>query len=289
MAIKVAVLRSESVSVMEDYFGVKCLVHHHEVASSQCEINMIPGDPIVTADNIMTLKYVVRNIAKKYGRVATFMPKPIFADNASGMHVHVSLWSGSKNLFYDSSDDYAELSQTGRCFIGGLLEHARSLSAITSPTTNSYKRLVPGYEAPVYLAWSRGNRSAAVRVPIYQKGEDKSKRIEYRPPDPFCNPYLALSGILLAGLDGIKKKIEPGDPVDENIYSMPAEKRASLGIRALPRNLWAAAEELRSDNEYLKPAFTSDVIDKIIEKEEKYIKELEMRPHPYEFQLYFDS
>jgi len=283
-----AMIRGESVVLLEDYFGVKCLVHHHEVASSQCEINMIPGDIVATADSIMTLKYVVRNVAKKHGKVATFMPKPIFADNASGMHVHMSLWKGGENAFYDESDEYAELSQTGRYFIGGLLEHARSLSAITSPTTNSYKRLVPGYEAPVYLAWSRGNRSAAVRVPIYQKGENKSKRIEYRPPDPSCNPYLALSAILLAGLDGVKKKIDPGDPVDENIYSMPAEKRKSLGIRELPKNLWEAVEALRSDNEYLKPAVTEDVIEKIIEKEERDFRELEMRPHPYEFQLYFD-
>lgn len=175
-------LRSECVVVLEDYFGIKCSVHHHEVASSQAEINIMPGDPVRMGDDILTLKYVIRNIAAKYGKVAIFMPKPIFADNASGMHTHMSLWENSKNVFYDPSDGYTEISQTGRYFIGGLLDHARSLSAIVSPTVNSYKRLVPGYEAPVYLAWSRSNRSAAVRVPIYQRGDEDAKRIEYRPP-----------------------------------------------------------------------------------------------------------
>lgn len=281
-------LRSECVVTLEDYFGISCSVHHHEVASSQAEINMMPGDPVKMGDDILTLKYVIRNIAAKYGKVATFMPKPIFADNASGMHTHLSLWENSKNMFYDPSDGYAELSQVGRYFIGGLLDHARSLSAIVSPTVNSYKRLVPGYEAPVYLAWSRSNRSAAVRVPIYQKGDEDAKRIEYRPPDPSCNPYLALAAVLLAGLDGIKRKIDPGDPIDENIYLMPEDKRRALGIKSLPRNLWEATEELESDNSYLKPVMSSDVIEKLIEKERRDVTEVEMRPHPYEFQLYFD-
>jgi glutamine synthetase len=173
------------------------------------------------ADSVMTYKFVVKNVAKSMNLVATFMPKPVFGDNASGMHVHASLWRNDVNAFYDPNDGYAELSQVGRYFIGGLMEHARSLAAITNPTTNSYKRLVPGYEAPVYVAWSRANRSACIRVPAYYRGSPKaakSKRVEYRPPDPSANPYLCFAAILAAGLDGIKKKIDPGDPVDENIY-----------------------------------------------------------------------
>ena len=215
----VYVVRNEASVILTKYFNVEVEAHHHEVASSgQCEIDFKYGGLVKTADNVQTLKYVVRSIAAKHGMYASFMPKPIYGDNGSGMHVHVSLWdTHGRNLFYDENDTYAELSQLGRYFIGGLIEHARSLSAIVSPTTNSYKRLIPGYEAPVYLAWSRGNRSAAIRVPVYHRGVKEAKRIEYRPPDPSANPYLAFAAILAAGLDGIRKKIDPGDPIDKNI------------------------------------------------------------------------
>ena len=202
------------------------------------------------------------------GMVATMMPKPIFGDNASGMHVHVSLWGGNPastrlkeeklvNLFYDAEDDYAELSQLGRYFVGGLIEHSKALTAITNPTTNSYRRLVPGYEAPVFIAWSRSNRSANIRIPVYQKGASsaESKRVEYRTPDPSCNPYLCFAAIISAGLDVIKKKIDPGDPVDENIYHLTPERRKQLGIKELPGTLKEAIECLKSDNDFLKPVF----------------------------------
>lgn len=283
--------RDECARILEDYFGIKCDAHHHEVATAgQCEIDLTRDTLTRHADSIMTYKFVVKSIAHRRGMVATMMPKPIFGDNASGMHVHVSLWRGEKNLFYDERDKYAELSQLGRYFIGGLLEHGRSLSGIVAPTTNSYKRLVPGYEAPVYLAWSRRNRSAAVRVPVYHKGPEatEAKRIEYRPPDPSANPYLCFAAILAAGFDGMKRKIDPGDPIDEDIYKLSPERRKQLGISELPGSLKEALEELESDCDYLKPIFTQDVIDKIIELGMKEFVEVSIRPHPYEFYLYFD-
>lgn len=283
--------RNECSIILTEYFNIPSDAHHHEVATAgQCEIDMRYDSLTNMADNVMTYKFVIKNIAIKYGMIATFMPKPVFGDNASGMHVHTSLWNGGENLFYDPSDEYAELSQLGRYFVGGLLEHGRSLSAIVAPTTNSYKRLVPGYEAPVYLAWSRSNRSACVRIPVYQKGPKVAakKRVEYRPPDPSANPYLCFAAILAAGLDGIKKKIDPGDPVDKNIYLLTPERRRELGIKELPRSLKEAVEELKSDQEYLRPIFTQDLIDKIIELEMTNYLEVAMRPHPYEFYLYFD-
>ena len=222
--------------------------------------------------------------------VATMMPKPIFGDNASGMHVNASIWKNGKNQYYDPDDEHAELSQLGRYFGGGLMEHARSLVAIAAPITNSYRRLVPGYEAPVYIAWSRRNRSACVRVPVYQKGEKagNKKRIEFRPPDPAANPYLCFSAILAAGLDGIKKSIDIGDPVDENIYKLTPKRRRELGIGELPGSLKEAMDALSSDNEYLKPIFTNDIIEKMIEMGNNSYDEVAIRPHPHEFQLYFD-
>lgn len=281
--------RCECARILTENFGVICDVHHHEVATAgQGEINFYRDTLTYAGDSVMTLKYVIRNVAHKYGMVATFMPKPIFADNASGMHVHVSLWNKGKNLFYDSEDSYAEVSQLARYFGGGILDHCRSLAAIVAPTTSSYKRLVPGYEAPVYIAWSRGNRSACLRVPVYHKGDEKRKRLEFRPPDPSANPYLCFAAILAAGLDGIKKKIDMGDPVDENIYKLTPERRQQLGIKELPGSLKEAVECLQSDHEYLKPIFSSELLDKIIEMELAEYNEVNMRPHPYEFYLYFD-
>ena len=254
-------IRQEIATTLREYFNVPAEVHHHEVATGgQAEINFRHGSPTQTADRLQTLKYVAKMVAHKHGKVATFMPKPVLDDNGSGMHTHVSIWRGDENLFYDPDDDYAEISQYARYFIGGIIEHGRALSAILSPTTNSYKRLVPGFEAPVYLAWSKANRSAAIRIPVYYKGDAKSKRIEYRSPDPSANPYLGLAAIILAGLDGVKKKLDPGDPVDENIYLMTPEKRRSLGIKSLPGSLEEALQELETDHEFLKPAFSDSII-----------------------------
>lgn len=283
--------RSECVKTLRDSFHIVCDAHHHEVATAgQCEIDMYRDTLTSMADNVMTYKYAVKNIAHQRGMVATMMPKPIFGDNGSGMHSHVSLWKDSVNTFYDENDEYAELSQEGRYFAGGLLEHSRALTAITNPTTNSYRRLVPGYEAPVYIAWSRGNRSVNVRVPVYEKGRRAygRKRLEFRTPDPSCNPYLCFAAMTAAGLDGVKRKIEPGDPVDENVYHLTAERKRELGIQELPESLKEAIDCLKTDNEFLKHIFPGDAIDMIIENASKEYSEVSMRPHPYEFHLYFD-
>lgn len=281
--------RSECADILRSYFHIPSVAHHHEVATAgQCEIDMLHDTLTNMGDAVMSYKFVAKNVAVKRGMIVTFMPKPIFMDNASGMHVHVSVWKGGVNQFYDPDDPYAELSQLGRYFVGGLIEHARSLSAIVSPTTNSYRRLIPGYEAPVYAAWSRSNRSAAVRIPIYHKRAPEAKRVEYRPPDPSANPYFCFAALLAAGLDGIKKKTDPGDPVDENIYHMSPERRKQMGIKELPGTLEEALNELMCDQDYLKPIFTQDVVEKIIENGMKEYKEVAIRPHPYEFHLYFD-
>lgn len=287
----VVTIRREIAEVLQKYFGFTIEAYHHEVATAgQGEITFRFGGLVETADRVVTMKYVAWNVAKKHGHIVTFMPKPLYGDNGSGMHVHISLWdkAASENLFYDPSDEYAELSQLGRYFIGGLMEHARALSAIVSPTTNSYKRLVPGYEAPVYIAWSRANRSAIVRVPVYHKGNPRDKRVEYRPPDPSTNPYLAFAAILAAGLDGIKKKTDPGDPVDENIYLMPPSKRRQLRIKELPRSLWEALDELESDNEFLKPVFNREVLETYIEVKREECRKIEMYPTPAEIYMYLN-
>jgi glutamine synthetase len=244
------------------------------------------------ADNVLTYKNVVKNVAYNMKMVATFMPKPIFGDNASGMHIHQSLWKGmngkSRNTFYDPDDEYAEISQTCRYYIGGLMEHSRALCAITSPTTNSYKRLVPGYEAPVYIAWSKRNRSASVRVPVYEKGKEAPKRIEFRPPDTSCNTYFAFAALTAAGLDGIKKKTDPGDPCDENIYHITPERRKQMGIKECPGSLPEALAELESDRKFLEPIFPKDAIDMWIELKSEESKQNSIRPTPYEFYQYFD-
>lgn len=278
-----------TVSTYLEAFGILVEAHHHEVATAgQIEINVYRDTLTAMGDTVMTLKYVAKIVAQERGLSATFMPKPLFGDNASGMHVHISLWEGEKNIFYDEGDEYAELSQVGRYFVGGLLEHSRSLAAIVAPTTNSYKRLVPGYEAPVYIAWSRANRSANVRIPVYLKKKPDTKRVEFRTPDPSCNPYLAFAAILMAGLDGMKKKLDPGPPVDEDVYKLTPEKRRELGIKELPGSLAEAIESLKSDVEYLKPAFTDEILSRLIERAEQEEKALRIRPHPYEFEMYYN-
>ena len=282
--------RSECVDVLIEHFGILCDNHHHEVATAgQCEIDIRYDYLTNSADATQSYKYVVRNIAKKHGQVATMMPKPISMDSGSGMHTNVSLWKNNTNLFFDK-DEKEELSQIGRYFCGGILNHARALVAITNPTTNSYHRLVPGYEAPAYIAWSGSNRSAIVRVPQHFKGEKYSylKRLEFRAPDPSSNPYLTFSSVLAAGLDGIKKKTDPGEPVHEDIFKMTRTERKKRGINILPVNLGEALDALESDRKFLNPIFANGVIDKIIELERKDQREISIRPHPHEFYLYFD-
>ena len=282
--------RNECVSVLNDNFGIICDNHHHEVATAgQCEIDIKYDFLTNAADGAQTYKYVVRNVAQQFGKIATMMPKPISMDSGSGMHTNVSLWKNKENAFFDK-DDKDELSQTGRYFCGGVINHARALTAITNPTTNSYHRLVPGYEAPVYIAWSTGNRSATIRIPAHFKGEKYSylKRLEYRVPDPASNPYLVFPAVLAAGLDGIKNKTEPGDPIHEDIYKMSKSERKKHGIDVLPANLGEALEELESDKKFLEPIFSPKVINRIIDLERRDQKEIAIRPHPHEFYLYFD-
>src|SRR5215207_4506576 len=283
--------RNECMDILSNSFGIICDAHHHEVATAgQCEIDIRYDSLVNAADGVQSYKHIVKNVAAKHDMIATMMPKPIALDNGSGMHVNISLWKDDRNLFFDKNDEYAEISQTARYFCGGIIEHARALAAIVAPTTNSYRRLVPGYEAPVYVAWSTGNRSAIIRIPAHYKGTKFAhlKRIEFRAPDPSCNPYVAFSAILAAGLDGIKKKIPIGDPVNEDIFRMTSERRRQLGITQLPASLREAYEELRSDNVFLKPIFDGDIIDRIIEHEEKEHVELAVRPHPHEFSMYAD-
>ncbi len=271
--------------ILREYFNVFVKNHHHEVASAgQIEVNIEASTPLTISDHIQTTKYVAKNIAVQQGKVAVFLPKPVMGDNGSGMHIHLSLWNNSHNLFYDENDRYAHLSQLARYFIGGLIEHGRSLSALVSPTVNSYRRLIPGYEAPIYLTWGKSNRSAAIRIPASLT--KTSKRIEYRPPDPLSNPYLAIPAIVLAGIDGINKKIDPGDPVDINVYKLSKSKRRELGIIELPRSLEEALDELESDNEYLKPIFNNDLLESYIEVKRKESRLLQGIPSPSEFVYY---
>src|ERR671914_1973430 len=283
--------RNECVDILSNNFGIVCDAHHHEVATAgQCEIDIRYDSLVNAADGVQSYKHIVKNVAAKHNMIATMMPKPIALDNGSGMHVNISLWNEGKNLFFDTDDQYAEMSELARYFGGGILAHADALAAIVAPTTNSYRRLVPGYEAPVYVAWSTGNRSAIIRIPAHYKGTRFAhlKRVEFRAPDPSCNPYLAFSAILASGLDGIKKKKDISDPVNEDIFRMTSERRRQLGITQLPASLREAYEELRSDNVFLKPIFDSEIIDRIIEHEEKEHVELAVRPHPHEFSMYAD-
>jgi glutamine synthetase len=268
-------LRFEVAQVLKKNYSINVTNLNHEVASSgQIEINFMHGTITKAADNVQVYKDVVRSLAKKHGKIANFMPKPIYddsnpgsseADNGSGMHVSVSLWSGESNIFYDPDDKYAELSQIGRYFIGGVINHASSLAALVAPTVNSYQRLVPGFEAPVYAAWSRGNRSAVLRVPVNERNNGKSKRIEFRAPDPSANPYLGFSATVAAGLEGIREKTDPGDPVNEDIYKLSDSSRSALGIKTLPRTLQDSVDALKSDQGYLKPYFCNELIDTYME------------------------
>jgi len=268
--------------------GIPVEVHHHEVATAgQCEIDMKFDTLVKMADRCMMYKYIVKNICKKNNMVATFMPKPLFGDNGSGMHTHQSLWKDGKNIFYDPKG-YALISQTAKYYIGGLLKHAKALMAFCAPTTNSYKRLVPGYEAPVNLVYSQRNRSAAVRIPVYTENP-KTKRVEFRPPDNSCNPYLAFAAMLMAGIDGIQNKIDPGEPLDVNTYDLDPEEAEK--VPTVPGSLEESISALKEDNEFLLKGdvFTKDVIDVWIEyKMEREIEAVRLRPHPYEFYLYFD-
>jgi glutamine synthetase len=268
--------------------GIPVEVHHHEVATAgQAEIDMKFDTLVRIADKCMMYKYIVKNIAKKNNMVATFMPKPLFGDNGSGMHTHQSLWKDGKNIFFDLKG-YALISQTAKYYIGGLLKHAPALMAFCAPTTNSYKRLVPGYEAPVNLAYSQRNRSAAIRIPVYTENP-KTKRIEFRPPDNSCNPYLAFAAMLMAGIDGIQNKIDPGEPLDKDTYHLTPEEAAK--VPTVPGSLEEAINALEKDYEFLLKGdvFTQDVIDVWIEyKRTREIDSIRIRPHPYEFYLYFD-
>jgi glutamine synthetase len=279
-------IRSEMVLILES-LGVRIEAHHHETATAgQAEIDMRFDSLLRIADKQMVYKYVVKNVAKRHGKTVTFMPKPIFEDNGSGMHVHTSLWKNGKPLF--AGDGYAGLSQMALYFIGGILKHAAAIIALAAPTTNSYKRLVPGYEAPVNLAYSQRNRSAAIRIPMYFPSP-KTKRVEFRPPDPSCNPYLAFPAICMAGLDGIQNKTDPGDPLDKDIYDLPPEELAQ--VPQVPGSLAEALGALEKDHEFLLrgDVFTPDVIGTWIEyKRKKEIDPVRLRPHPYEFFLYYD-
>jgi len=284
-------IRSEMVQLMMDSAGIAVEAHHHEVATAgQCEIDMKFDTLVKMSDQMMIYKYIVKNVARKHGKTATFMPKPLFGDNGSGMHVHQSLWNGGQPLFADK-DGYAGLSETALYYLGGLLTHAPAILAFAAPLVNSYKRLVPGYEAPVNLVFSRRNRSAAVRIPMYSESP-KSKRIEFRPPDPGANPYLAFAAMLCAGLDGIKKKIDPRGPfgpMDTNIYELGEE--AAAKIKSVPGSLSESLTALWEDRQFLleNGVFTEDLITTYINyKTEVEIDEFRLRPTPYEYYLYYD-
>ena len=280
-------LRSDMVSNL-DAFGVQTQLHHHEVGSGgQGEIGIEFSTLANIADKLMTFKYVVKNTAHAAGHSVTFMPKPIFGDNGSGMHTHQSLWRDGEPLFFDEAG-YGQLSDTARWYIGGLLAHAKSVLAFTNPTTNSYRRLVPGYEAPVNLVYSARNRSAAVRIPM-SGDSPKAKRIEFRVPDPSCNPYLAFSAMLLAGLDGVRNRIEPMDPVDKDIYDLPPEELTSLP--SVPRSLEEALQGLEDDHDFLLEGgvFTEDLLETWVDyKMTEEVAQVGLRPHPHEFQMYYD-
>jgi glutamine synthetase len=279
-------LRNEMVTNLINA-GIDVEAQHHEVASGgQCEIDLRFEPLLKAADQLLLFKYIVKNTAKKNNMTVTYMPKPIFGDNGSGMHVHASLWKKGKPLFFGTG--YAGLSEMALYFAGGLLKHAASLLAFTNPTTNSYKRLVPGFEAPVNLAYSQRNRSASIRIPMYS-ANPKAKRLEFRCPDPSCNPYLAFPAILMAGLDGVINRIDPGQPLDKDIYDMSPEELKD--VPSTPGSLGEALKALSEDHEYLLKGdvFTTDVIETWIDyKTEKEIKPMALQPHPYEFTLYYD-
>lgn len=268
--------------------GVECEVQHHEVGTAgQAEIDIKYAGLVQTADNLMKYKYVTKMTAFANGYTVTFMPKPLYQDNGSGMHTHQSLWKDGQNIFFDERG-YAGLSETAIYYIGGLLHHAPAILAFAAPTTNSYRRLVPGYEAPINLIYSQRNRSACVRIPMYSRSP-KAKRIEFRAPDPSCNPYLAFSAMLMAGLDGIQNKIQPPDPIDRDLYELEPEERH--GIKMTPASLAESLNALEEDHEFLLRGgvFTPDLLEEYISyKRQNEVDPVALRPHPYEFMLYFD-
>lgn len=278
-------LRSTMCEVMTK-IGIEVEMHHHEVASAgQCEIDMRFDTLVTMADKLMKYKYVVRQVAYENGLTATFMPKPFFGDNGSGMHVHQSIWKNGENIMYDETG-YAGLSEQARHYIGGLLRHAPALLAFCAPTTNSYRRLVPGYEAPINLMYSQRNRSACIRIPMVSKSP-RAKRVEFRAPDPQANPYLAFTACLMAGLDGIQNRIEPPKPLDKDLYELPKEERK--GIATTPGSLRATLQALSDDHDFLLKGdvFTKDLIETYIDyKLEHECDAIDLRPHPYEFELY---
>ena len=280
-------MRTEMVLLMEE-IGLTVEAHHHEVGTGgQCEIDLKYGPMREMADHLMLYKYIVRNVAYKAGKTATFMPKPLFEDNGSGMHCHQSLWKDGKPLFYDENG-YALLSDLARWYVGGLLAHAPSILAFSNPTTNSYRRLVPGYEAPIFLVMSQRNRSAAVRIPTYSPSP-AARRIEFRAPDPSANPYLAFSAMLMAGLDGIQNQIEPPEPMDLDFYELGAEEAAK--INSAPGSLDAVLDALEADHDFLMEGgvFTGDFLETYIDyKRAEEVDPIRLRPHPHEFFLYFD-
>jgi glutamine synthetase len=279
-------VRTEMVLTLQK-LGIRVEAHHHEVATAgQAEIDMRFTNLVKMGDQVMIYKYVARNVAKRRGLTVTFMPKPLFGDNGSGMHTHQSIWKNGEPLF--AGDGYAGLSQLGLNYIGGVLKHSRACAAFTNPTTNSYKRLTPGFEAPVNLALSSRNRSAACRIPVYSPSP-KAKRVEVRYPDPSCNPYLAFAAMLMAGIDGVKSKIDPGEPLDKNIYSLSPEELAQ--VPSMPSSLDEALECLREDHRFLLEGgvFTEDSIENWIDyKKAAEVDAMRLRPHPHEFELYFD-
>jgi glutamine synthetase len=280
-------IRSEMIIQMADV-GIDIELHHHEVATAgQCEIDMKFDSLVSMADKLQKYKYIVRTVARKHGLSATFMPKPLFGDNGSGMHVHQSLWKDGQPLFFDESQ-YALLSKMAQYYIGGILKHAPALLAICAPTTNSYRRLVPGFEAPINLVYSQRNRSAAIRIPTYSSSP-KSRRIEFRAPDPQANPYLAFAAMLMAGLDGIQNKIEPPTPLDVDIYELSPEEKAD--IRGTPGSLAEALDALEADHDFLLKGgvFTEDLLASFVETKRKEVVSIALRPHPYEFIMYYDA
>ena len=282
-------LRTEMMLTMIE-MGLTVEVQHHEVGTAgQAEIDLKFAPLLQHADDLMKYKYVVKNVAFMNGYTATFMPKPLFQDNGSGMHTHVSFWKDGNTLMFDENG-YAQLSEMAVYYIGGILAHAPALLAFCAPTTNSYRRLVPGYEAPINLVYSNRNRSACCRIPAYSKSP-KAKRVEFRAPDPSCNPYLAFSAILMAGLDGIQNKIQPPDPIDKDIYEMDRAEFNEIGIKQTPGSLQASLDALEADHEFLLRGgvFTQDLIETYIAyKRENEVDQIALRPHPYEFQLYYN-
>ncbi|HEY9894639.1 MAG TPA: type I glutamate--ammonia ligase [Candidatus Sericytochromatia bacterium] len=279
-------IRTEMLLAMK-HCGVPIEKHHHEVATGgQCELGFRFASLVKAADYLLTYKYCIKNVAKKHGKTATFMPKPIFGDNGTGMHCHQSIWKNGQPTFF--GEEYAQLSKTAMHYIGGLLKHAPSLLAFTNPTTNSYKRLVPGFEAPVNLAYSQGNRSASIRIPL-SGDSPKAKRLEFRCPDASCNPYLAFAAMLCAGIDGIKNEIDPGDSLDVDIYELTPEELAK--VPSTPGSLMDALKNLETDHEFLTAGgvFTEDFIENWISyKLDREVIPVSIRPHPYEFALYYD-